>query len=72
MVKRLFANPLKKSIMKKFYIEPKTVYIDLCLEEPINAVSDPDARGEIGDEGDYTKKQGSSDIWKDWSSDSDK
>lgn len=72
MVKRLFANPLKKSIMKKFYIEPKTNYIDLSLEEPINAVSDPNAHGGLGDEPDYTKQQGSSDIWKNWSSDSDK
>lgn len=56
--------------MKKYYIEPKTIYIDLLLEEPINGASD--AHGEVGDEEEYTKQQGSSDIWKGWSSDSDK
>lgn len=57
--------------MKKYYIEPKTIYIDFSLEEPINSTSAPDAMGEKGDDGDYTKQQGSSDIWKNWFSDSD-
>lgn len=56
--------------MKKYYIEPKTIYIDLQLEGYINDASPSDVYGEEG-EGEYTKQQGSSDIWKNWSSDSD-
>lgn len=56
--------------MKK-YIEPKAIYIDLLLEGTINSTS-PGTYGEEGDEGEYTKKQGSSDIWNNWGNHTDK
>lgn len=58
--------------MKKYYIEPKAIYIDLQLEGYINDASPSDTTPEEGDPEDYTKQQGTSDIWKNWGSDSDK